>query len=166
MHADHRARETQVSESTHSKTFREKYGDCIADGILLLTSSSENNPPPFYQELGGKQNGESEPVILQREVDQSDDAFDVLDFKVSPFQVISLKTFDFSGLSLSEVGTGVLPRSIPPPPDATSLSAVRALASKNSQAETYDLSGEPSTGALSTADTHRLRIQKGYLLVN
>jgi hypothetical protein len=65
-------------------------------------------------------------VILQREVDQSADAFDVLDFKVSPSQVISLKTFDFSGLSFSEVETGVLPliisplSSLPNPPRGSS----------------------------------------------
>jgi hypothetical protein len=58
MHANHHSRETRVSESTRSKTFREKYGDHITDGILLLTSSSEDDPLPlFYQELGGKQNG-------------------------------------------------------------------------------------------------------------
>jgi hypothetical protein len=109
--------------------------------------------------LGGKQKGESELVILQCEVDQSADAFDVLAFKVSPSQVISIKTFNFSGLSLSEVGTGVLPLSVVPP-DATSLSAVRSLASNNTQTETYDLSDDPSNGALYTADTQRLRDQK------
>jgi hypothetical protein len=38
MHADRRAWETRVSESTLSKTFRERYGERIADGILLLTA--------------------------------------------------------------------------------------------------------------------------------
>jgi hypothetical protein len=69
MHADRRSRETRVSESALPKTFRERYGDRIADGILLLTASSNDDLiPPFYQELGGKQKGESERVILQREV--------------------------------------------------------------------------------------------------
>jgi hypothetical protein len=85
-------------------------------------------------------------VIIQRELDQSADAFDVLDFKVSPSHFISIKTFDFAGLSLSEVGTGVLPFSISPP-GAISLSAEQALASNTSHAEAYDLSGEPSNGA-------------------
>jgi hypothetical protein len=56
MHADRRARETRVSESVWPKTFRERYGERIADGILLLTASADDDIlPPFYQELGGKQ---------------------------------------------------------------------------------------------------------------
>jgi hypothetical protein len=151
MHADRRSRETRVSESALPKTFRERYGDRIVDGILLLTASSDDDLlPPFYQELGGKQKGESERVILQREVDQSADTFDVLPFKVSPSQVIALKTFDFAGLSMSKVGTGVMTLSIIPP-EATSLAASRALANNHAQAEIYDLSGE--SPALTTADT-------------
>jgi hypothetical protein len=74
MHADRGARETRVSDSTRPKTFREQYGDRIAYGILLLTASPDDELlPPFYQELGGKQKGESERVLLQREVDQSAD---------------------------------------------------------------------------------------------
>jgi hypothetical protein len=60
MHADRRAREIRVSDSTRPKTFRERYRDRIADGILLLTASPDDDLlPPFYQELGGKQKGES-----------------------------------------------------------------------------------------------------------
>jgi hypothetical protein len=105
MHADRRSRETRVSELALPKTFIERYGDRIAGRILLLTASSDDDLlPPFYQELGGKQKGESDGVILQREVHQSTDTFDVLPFKVSPSQVITLKTFDFAGLSMSKVG--------------------------------------------------------------
>jgi hypothetical protein len=164
MHADRRARETRVSESACSKTFRERYGERIADGILLLTASADDDIlPSFYQELGGKQKEESERVILQREVDQSADIFDVLPFKVTPSQVIALKTFDLAGLSMSKVGTGVMPLSIIPP-EATFLAASRALANNHAQAETYDLSGKSTT--LCTADTQRLRNQKGYLPAN
>jgi hypothetical protein len=106
---------------------------------------------------------DSERVLLQREVDQSADFFDVLAFKVSPSQVIALKTFDFAGISLSEVGTGVLPLSIIPP-EATSLAAARALSNNHSQAENFDLIGD--TGVLSTADTQWLPNQKGYLPVD
>jgi hypothetical protein len=111
MHADCRAHETHVSESMHPTTFQEKYREYIADGILLLTASSSDDLPPFYQELGGQQKGESERVILHREVDQSTNTFDVLPFKVSSAQVTSLKTFYFAGFSLNEVGTRVLPLS-------------------------------------------------------
>jgi hypothetical protein len=54
---------------------------------------------------------------------------------------------------MGEVGTGMLPLSVIPP-EAISLSASCALANNNLQADTYDLSGEPTSGALSTADTH------------
>jgi hypothetical protein len=102
-------------------------------------------------------------VILQREVDQSADTFDMLPFKVSPSQVVALNTFDFAGLSMSEVGTGVMPLSIIPP-EATSLAASRALAKNHAQDEIYDLRGEST--ALTKADTQRLRNQKGYLPSN
>jgi hypothetical protein len=86
----------------------------------------------------------------------------VLSFKVTPSQSIALKTFYFCGLSVGEVGTGVLPPSIIPP-EATSTAAVRATASNHANAEIYDISGDPSGGALSTVDTQRLRNQKGYI---
>jgi hypothetical protein len=166
MHADRRARESRVVESTRSKTFWERYGDRIADGMLRFTAVVDDDLlPPFYQELGGKQKGESDRVLLQREVDQSAEAFDVLAFTVSPSQVIALRTLDFAGISLGEVGTVLLPLNIIPP-EATSLSADRALTNNHAQAKTFDLSGDPSSGVLSTADTHRLRNQKGYLPVD
>jgi hypothetical protein len=98
MYADLRARESRVVESTRSKTFRERYGDRTADGMLRFTAVVDDDLlPPFYQELGGKKKGESDRVLLQREVDQSAEAFDVLAFKVSPLQAIALRTFDFVG---------------------------------------------------------------------
>jgi hypothetical protein len=118
--------------------------------------------PPFYQELGARQKGDSERALLQREVDQSAECLGVLPFKVTPSQEIALKTFDFAGISMAEVGTGVLPLSIIPP-DTTSLSADRAITNNHARSETYDLSGDPSSGALSTADTPCLRNQNGYL---
>jgi hypothetical protein len=55
MHADRRARERRVVDSTRSKTFRERYGDRITDGMLRFTAVVDDNLlPPFYQELGGK----------------------------------------------------------------------------------------------------------------
>jgi hypothetical protein len=72
MHADHRARDTRAVESARKKTFHDKYGERITDGILLLTGAVDDNLlPPFYQEPGGRQKGGSECVILQREVDQA-----------------------------------------------------------------------------------------------
>jgi hypothetical protein len=50
------------------------------------------------------------------------------------------------------------------PPEVTSLAAYHSLANNHAQAEIYDLSGEST--ALTTADTQRLRNQKGYLPAN
>jgi hypothetical protein len=45
-------------EESWRKTFREKYGDHIADEILLFTSSVDDDfLPAFSQELGGKVKG-------------------------------------------------------------------------------------------------------------
>jgi hypothetical protein len=166
MHADHRARESRVVESTRPKTFRERYGDRIAGGMLRFTAVIDDDLlPPFYQELKWKQKGGVYRVLLQCKLDQSVEAFDVLDFKVSPSQVIALRTFDFAGISLGEVGTGLLPLSIIPPEPAF-LSTARALANNHAQAETFDLSGDPPSGVLSTEDNQRLRNQKGYLPVD
>jgi hypothetical protein len=60
MHADRRTRETRFYEYAHPNNSRERYGERITDGILLMTASAADDLlPPFYQELGGKQNGES-----------------------------------------------------------------------------------------------------------
>jgi hypothetical protein len=117
MHADRRARDMRAVETSRKKMFRDKYGERIADGLLLLTGASDDYLlSPFYQELGGRQNGESERVILKREVDQSAEVLGVLPFKATPSQSIDLKTFDVCVLSVSKFGTDVLPFSITPPP--------------------------------------------------
>jgi hypothetical protein len=120
MHADRQAREYRAGEARRLKTFRERYGDRITDQLLLLASVPDDELlPPFYQELGGRQKFESKRVLLQRGVDQSAKCLGVLPFKVTPSQFIALKTFDFAGISMAEVGTGVPPslssRGTPPP---------------------------------------------------
>jgi hypothetical protein len=99
MHVDRRARDMRAVETLRKKTFRYKYGERIVDILLLLTGASDDYLlPTFYQELGGRKKGESEHVILQREVNQRDEVLGVLPFKVTPSQSIALKTFDFCGL--------------------------------------------------------------------
>jgi hypothetical protein len=166
MHADRRARDIHGLETARKKTFRDKHGERIAESLLLLAGDPDDDLlPPFYQELGGCQKGESERVILQREVDQSAEVLGVLPFKVTPSQRIALKTFVFCGLSVSEIGTRVLPFSTTTP-YATSAVAVRATAGNHANAEIFDLTGDPCTGALSTDDTQRIRNQKGYTPTN
>jgi hypothetical protein len=98
-------------------------------------------------------------------VDQSDGALGGLPFKVSSFQVTTLNIFDFCGISLGEVGTGVLPFSIIPP-DATCISAVWAAASNHVSSYIFDLSWDPTVGALSASDTQRLHSHKNYVPAN
>jgi hypothetical protein len=101
MHADRQAHGSHAADAKRRKTFHDKYGDCIADGILLLTRATDDDfLPAYYQGLERRQNGESERVMSNREVDQRDEALGVLPFKVSPSQVITLKTFDFCGISV------------------------------------------------------------------
>jgi hypothetical protein len=101
MHADRHAHDIHGLETPRKKTFRDKYGERFEDSLLLLAEAPDDDLlPPFYQELGGCQKGESERVILQREVDQSAEV---------------LKTFVFCGLSVREIGTRMLPFSITPP---------------------------------------------------
>jgi hypothetical protein len=66
---------------------------------------------------------------------------------------------------MAEMGTGVLPLSIIPP-GATLIATSCTLYLNNAHEETYELSGEPTTEALSTAKTQRLHNQKGYLPVS
>jgi hypothetical protein len=60
-------------------TFHERYWERVADEILLLLTSTNDEDflPAFYQNLGGKSKGESERDLLQREVDQCAEVFDV-----------------------------------------------------------------------------------------
>jgi hypothetical protein len=94
MHADRQAREYRAGKARRPKTFRERYGDRVADQLLLVANAVENDLlPPFYQELGARQKGNSQRVLLlQREVHQSAEFFGVFPFKVTPSRVIALET--------------------------------------------------------------------------
>jgi hypothetical protein len=48
MHANQCAREIRVSDSVRPKTSREKYGDRIANIILIITSSSNDDLIPHF----------------------------------------------------------------------------------------------------------------------
>jgi hypothetical protein len=86
--------------------------------------------------------------------------FYLVPFQVTPFQVIAMKTFDFTGASYSELGTGVLPFSITPA-DATSDEGRAAIQSDRGRADTFDLSGDSVNGAMTTDDATRMRNYKG-----
>jgi hypothetical protein len=153
-------------EAARPKTFREKYGDRLADQMLLLTNTRDDDLlPNFYHELAGRPKGVSERILLQREVDLAARALGVQPFKVTPSQILALKTFDFVGDGYSEIGTGLLPFSITPP-DATSAATRRMLAEDRARAETFDMSGEAANGALTTSDATRLRNNKGYVVAD
>jgi hypothetical protein len=91
--------------------------------MLLLTNQPDDDQlPNFFHELVGHPKGISERILLQREVDLAARALGVQPFKVTPSQILALKTFDFVGDGYTEIGTGLLPFSVTPP-DATLASA-------------------------------------------
>jgi hypothetical protein len=103
-------------EAAHPKTFREKYGDRLAEQMLLLTNQPDDDLlPNFFHELAGRPKGISERILLQREVDLAARAQGVQPFKVTPSQILGIKTFDFTGDGYTEAGTGLLPFSVTPP---------------------------------------------------
>jgi hypothetical protein len=103
-------------EAARPKTFREKYGDRLADQMLLLTNQPDDDLlPNFFNEFAGCPKGISERILLQREVDLAARAQGVQPFKFTPWQILALKTFDFTGDGYTEVGTGLLPFSVTPP---------------------------------------------------
>jgi hypothetical protein len=102
-------------EAARPKTSREKYGDRLADQMLLLTNQPDNDLlPNFFHELAGRPKCISERILLQREVDLAARAQGVQPFKITPSQIFALKTFDFAGDGYTEVGTGLLPFSVTP----------------------------------------------------
>jgi hypothetical protein len=153
-------------EAARPKTFREKYGDRLADHMLLLTNQPDDDQQPsFLHELAGLPKGLSERIWIQREVNLAARARGVQPFKVTPSQILALKTFDFVVDGYTEVWTGLLPFSFTPP-DATSISARRILSEERSRAETFGMSGEGENGALTTSDDNRLRNNTGYVVAN
>jgi hypothetical protein len=134
--------------------------------MLILTNQTDDDLlPNFYHELAGRPEGVSERIMLQREVDLAARALGVQPFKITPLQILALKTFDFIGDGYSEIGTGLLPFSVTPQ-DATSAPACRMLSEDRARAETFDMSGEAANGALTTSDANRLRNNKGYVVAD
>jgi hypothetical protein len=76
-----------------------------------------------------------------------------------------MKTFDFTGASYSELGTGVPPFSITPA-DATSDKGRAAIRADRGRAEMFDLSGDSVNGAMTTDDATRMRNYEGYVASN
>jgi hypothetical protein len=101
-------------------------------------------------------------VIPQREVDESAMVLDLVPFQVTPSQVISMKTFDFTGASYSEIGTGVLPFIITPA-DATLEKGSTAIRADRGRAENFDLSADSVNGVITTDDATRMRNYTDYV---
>jgi hypothetical protein len=153
-------------EAAHPKTFREKYGDRLADHMLLLTNQPDDDQlPNFFHELAGRPKGIYELILLQREADLAARALGAQPFKVTPSQIIALNTFEFLGDEYTGIETGLLPFSVTPP-DATSASARRMLSEDQARADNFDMSGEGANGALTTSDANCLRNNKGYVVAD
>jgi hypothetical protein len=96
-------------EAVWPKTFREKYGDRLADQIILLTNQSDDDQlTNFFHELTVRPKCISERILLQREVDLVACVLGVQTFNVTPSHILALKTFDFMGDSYTEIRTGLL----------------------------------------------------------
>jgi hypothetical protein len=163
MHHDLVVRETRYAEAKKPSTLQEKHGDRTSDMLLLLTRSTDDEDlSEYYLNISGKPKGLSERVILQREVDASSQVLDLVPFQVTLSQVIAMKTFDFTGASYSEIGTGVLPFSITPA-DATSDKGRAVIRADRGRAETFDLSDDSVNGAMTTDDATRMLNYKGYI---
>jgi hypothetical protein len=117
--------------------------------LLFRHSTDDENLPDYYLNVSGKPKWLSERVILHMEVDAAAMVLDLVPFQVTPLQVITIKTFDLTGASYSEIGTDVLPFSITPA-DATSDKRRAAIRADHGHAETFDLSGENVNGAMTT----------------
>jgi hypothetical protein len=166
MHHNLDVRETRYAEAKKPSILREKLGDRTADMLLLLTRSADDDDlPDYYLNVSGNPKGLSQRIILQREVDATAMVLDLVPFQVTPSQVIAMKTFDFTGASYTDIGTGVLPFSITPA-DATSDKGRTAIRVERGRAETFDLSGGNVNGAMTTEDATKMRNYKGYMTVD
>jgi hypothetical protein len=163
MHHDLVVRETSYANAKKPPTLREKHGDRTDNLLLLLMRSTDiEDLSEYYLNVPGKPKGLSERVILQREVDASVMVLELVPFQVTPSRVIAMKTFDFTGVSYSEIGTGVLPFSITPV-DTKSDKGRAAMRADRGRAETFDLSGDSVNGATTTDDATIIRNYKGYV---
>jgi hypothetical protein len=104
----------------------------------------------------------SERYVLQQAVDAASATLGVPSFEVTPTQVMSFKNFLFVGAAYHDIGTGLLPFSITPS-DATSPHAPATLAADRTQADAFDLGGDPESGAITPGDVSRLRNLSGYI---
>jgi hypothetical protein len=166
MHHDLAARETRYADARKPSTLHEKHGDRTVDMLLLLTrSADDDNMPEYYLNVSGNPKGLYERVILQREVDAAVMVLDLVPFQVTPSQVIAMKTFDFTGTSYSEIGTGLLPFSITPA-DATSDKGHAAIRANRYCDETFYFSGNGVNGTMITDDATIMRNYKDYVAVD
>lgn len=145
------------------KTVHDKFQDYITDKLLSLTDCyHEDDLPRVYHELAARQKGVSKRLVLQQAYDIASGALKLNRLPASPSHVLCLDQWDFVGVSMDSLGTGLLPFSIVPP-DAPSRSARKALLEEADRARQYDMSGEAVAGAISAADAKRLYNTTGYI---
>jgi hypothetical protein len=97
----------------------------------------------------------SEGWVLQQAVDAACATLGAPVFEVTPTQVMAFKNFRFAGASYTDIGAGLLPFSITPV-DAISPQARSMLAADRVHAYTFDLGGDPESGAISPGEVSRL----------
>jgi hypothetical protein len=160
---DRNKRADQRAEAALPKTVRQKYGGGVVDQLLKLTHTTlDEEMPPLYQELAGRPKAMSKRLFMQGLVDKMADKLKTVGFKVSPAQVLSLRTFTFVASHHHDLGAGLTPFSITPM-DTMSPQAIQARQEDAQQADIFDLSGDNTHGSLTTADANRMRNSKGFV---
>jgi hypothetical protein len=117
--------------------------------------------PSTYHKWDARPRRVSERYVLQQAVDAASATLGVPSFEVTPTKVMSFNNFRFVGAAYHVIGTGLLPFGITPS-DATSTHARAMLAVDRTQADAFNLGGDPENGAIAPGDISRLRNLSGY----
>lgn len=80
----------------------------------------------------------------------------------SSTHVIDIDNWDFTGASHDTLGSGLLPFSMVPP-DAPSKGGWKALQEDQERSRMCDMSGDASSGAMSSSDAKKLHNNKGHI---
>lgn len=160
---DRQDRQATREKAVAPKTIRERFQDYVTDKLLVLTDSCcDEDLPRLYHELAARQKGVSKRMVLQQAYDIAATDLQLNRLPASPSHVLCLDQWDFVGISMDTLGTGLLPFSIVPP-DAPSKLARQAMLDEADRARQYDMSGEAVAGSISATDAKRLFNAHGYV---
>ena len=162
MRTEREEKADRLAESKEPKSVRSIFGDRIADRILMLTESlSDEDVPEYYLDLANRPKKLSERVVLQEAIDRTAAALGTPRFSATPSQALAMRNWSFVGDRPDMIGVGLMPFTITPP-ESMSPEAIKAIREDHDRAETFDLSGEHTSGNISSSDAKSMRNNKGY----